>query len=216
MEYGEKAGFGGYDRVSHEQNYGKLFEESVLPSTKSITVADKYILTVVRSGVMVINIKRAKERILFDRFLDAMSQNAHVTQQALFPEPVEIGVENMLILEDNAAMLASLGFDIRPFGNDTVVVNGVPEGYSAQQGKAKELLFQVIDALKENTGGLQLTANLADKFAQIGARTAENISSPQQAQRLIDALFACANAEFTNSGRRTMTIINTDELDKKF
>ncbi len=217
-EFGAKSGFGGTGRVSQSQNYGKLFDDSVLPTAKSITVNDKYILTVVRSGVMAIHIRRAKERILFDRFLDALSQNGHVSQQALFPEPVEVGVENMLLLEENAALLESLGFDIRPFGNDTAVVNGVPEGYSAQQGKVKDLLFQVLDALKENTGSLKetMTANMAEKFARIGAMTAENLSSPTQAQRLIDALFACANAEFTNSGRRTMAIITNEELDKKF
>ncbi len=222
--FGDKYGFegahsyGSSSFVSREHNYGKLFEESVLPSTRALTVNDKYIITVVKSGLMAINIRRAKERILFDRFIGALSANEHVTQQALFPEPVEVGVENKLLLDENAELLSSLGFDIRSFGNDTVIVNGVPEGYSAQQGKAQELLYQVLDVLKDSSVSLKetLTATLAEKFARIGAATAEKITSPMQAQSLIDALFACANAEFTNSGRRTMAIISTEELDKKF
>lgn len=213
---GKPSDFGRY--VDHDPNYGKLFEEGTMTTMRSLTVGDKYILTSVKSGLMVINIRRAMERILFDRFLAALGADGHISQQGLFPEPVEVGVENKLIFDENAGMLASLGFDIRPFGNDTVVVNGVPEGYSAQQGKAQEMVFQVLDVLKEGTTSLRETMNatMAEKFARIGAQGAEKITSPMQAQRLIDTLFACSNAEYTNSGRRTMVILSTEELDKKF
>lgn len=224
VAYGEKAGFGGgyYGRtsefLSRDQDYGKLFEDHQQPAANAFCIGGKYAVTALRTGLMVINIHRAMERILFDRFLEALNRNEPVSQQALFPEPVEIGVENKLLLDENIALLNSLGFDIRAFGEDTVVVNGVPEGYSAQQGKVQELLGRVLEVLRENTGGLRetLTATLAEKFARIGAATAENVSSPVQAQRLIDSLFACNNAEYTNSGRRIMTLITNDEIDKRF
>ncbi len=141
------------------------------------------------------------ERILFDRFLDALNGHVAVSQQALFPEPVEIGVENKLLLDENSALLSSLGFDIRAFGDDTVVVNGVPDGFSAQQGKVLALMDSVLAVLKENSGGLKETLNVA---------------TPTQAQRLIDTLFACNNAEYTNSGKKIMTLISLDELEKRF
>lgn len=207
VAYGEKSGF-----------CGRLFEEHVTPSFKSFSLADKYIITGVRSGLVIINIHRAKERILFDRFLDALNGHVAVSQQALFPEPVEIGVENKLLLDENSALLSSLGFDIRAFGDDTVVVNGVPDGFSAQQGKVLALMDSVLAVLKENSGGLKETLNvaMAEKFARLGASSSEIISSPTQAQRLIDTLFACNNAEYTNSGKKIMTLISLDELEKRF
>jgi len=204
--------------VSKDEGYGKLFEDRTLPSTTSLILQGRYILTGVKSGLLVINIRRAKERILFERFLEALSKDAPAAQSSLFPEPVQVGVENRLLIEDNLPMLQSLGFDIRPFGNDTVVVNGVPEGYGSQHETIPVMVDNIIDALKSNTGSLSetMTATLAEKFARIGAATDEPMTSPIQAQRLIDTLFGCANAEFTNSGRRTMTIIPMDDIEKKF
>lgn len=211
----------GFDTVAFGDSHGfcgRLFDEHATPSFKSFNMDGRFVVTAVRSGLMVINVHRAKERILFDRFLEALNSNVGVSQQALFPEPVEIGVENKLLLDENSALLSSLGFDIRALGEDTVIVNGVPEGYSAQQGKVLALLDQVLGVLRESSGGLKetLTANLAEKFARIGASTAENISSPAQVQRLIDTLFACNNAEYTNSGKRIMTLISIEELEKRF
>ena len=125
---------------------------------------------------------------------------------------------NKLLLDENSALLSSLGFDIRAFGDDTVVVNGVPDGFSAQQGKVLALMDSVLAVLKENSGGLKETLNvaMAEKFARLGASSSEIISSPTQAQRLIDTLFACNNAEYTNSGKKIMTLISLDELEKRF
>ena len=63
-----------------------------------------------------VNISRAMERILYERFLDVLSKNSHVTQAALFPVTVQVGAENMCLFEEHAQMLSGLGFDITPFG----------------------------------------------------------------------------------------------------
>lgn len=204
--------------VSHDEGYGKLFEDKSMPSASAMVLQGKFVITPVKSGLLVVNIRRAKERILFERFLDALSREVPAAQNSLFPEPVQVGVENRLIFEDNLPMLQSLGFDIRPFGNDTIVVNAVPEGYGAQHDGIVAMVDNILDVLKTNTNTLAetMTATLADKFAKVGAATDEPVSSPAQAQRLIDTLFGCANAEFTNSGRRTMTIIPMADIEKKF
>lgn len=204
--------------LSGGEDYGKLFEDRSLPSASALMLGGKYVLTAVKSGIMLINVRRARERILFDRFLDALSRNSHVVQTAMFPEPVRVGVENVLLIEEHRSLLQSLGFDIRPLGDDTIVLNGVPEGYSCSQGGAPALVDFVIDAIRESAGTLEktMTATLAEKFARIGAAAGETLTSPAQAQRLIDSLFACSNAEFTSSGRRVMTIVPIEEIDKKF
>ncbi|MBO4918457.1 MAG: DNA mismatch repair endonuclease MutL [Bacteroidales bacterium] len=204
--------------VEKREDYGKLFESKVLPATQVLTVQDKYIVTVARSGLMVVNVRRAFERILFERFLGALSKGEHVSQSSLFPEQVRVGVENRLLFDENAALLKSLGFDIVPFGTDTVVVNGVPEGFSCEGGKAEAMVSDLMFILSEGHTSLSetLQSSLAEKFAILGASTAKVPSSPFEAQRLIDSLFACDNAELTSRGRRIISIIPVGEIDKKF
>ena len=178
----------------------------------------KYILTPAQSGLMVINAQRAMERIMYERFLKAMSRNEHVTQTALFPVSVHVGVENMCLFEEHSQLLASLGFDIAPFGTDTIVVNGVPEGYSAEAGKVQTMIGDLLLVLSEDHGALEemMAANMAAKFARLGSLSGDSVTNPTEAQRLIDQLFACENAEYTGNGRRIITIIPMDELDKRF
>ena len=158
------------------------------------------------------------ERIMYDRFLDALSKNAHVTQTALFPVTVQVGVENMCLFEEHSKMLAALGFDIAPFGVDTIVVNGVPEGYSAEAGKVHTVIGDLLLILAEDHNALpeMMMANMASKFARLGSLSADQITNPVEAQRLIDDLFACENPEYTSSGRRIVSIISIDDIDKRF
>ena len=204
--------------VTPHEDYGRLFESKVLPTTQVLTIRDKYLVTSARSGMMVVNIRRAFERILYEKFLRALSQGEHVSQSSLFPEQIQVGVETRLLFDENAEMLRSLGFDIVPFGNDTIVVNGVPDGFSCEGGKVQSMVADLELILSDDRSSLQETmqSSMAEKFAILGASTAKMPSSPFEAQHLIDSLFACGNAEFTSRGRRIVSILTVEDLDKKF
>ncbi len=204
--------------IEKRDDYGKLFEDRISPSKSVLVVQGKYIVTTGRSGLMVINISRAMERILYERFLNSMSRNEHVTQTALFPVTVQVGVENMYVFSEYSDLLAGLGFDIAPFGVDTVVVNGVPEGYSAEAGKVQSMIGDLLLILSEDYSALpeMMTANMASKFARLGALGCDSVTNPVEAQRLIDQLLACENAEYTSSGRRVISLVPIEEIDKKF
>jgi len=204
--------------VSRNEDYGRLFEEKSLPDTKALIIQGRYILAPVRSGVMAVNVRRAQERILFEKFLRALAGTEHVTQTSLFPEQVQVGVSNRLLFESNSAMLQSLGFDIVPFGNDTIVVNGVPEGYSCEPGKVDALVADLLLILADEGSSLRATmaSSTATKFAKLGAATAKPVTSPLEAQNLIDTLISCENAEFTAGGQRIISILSMDELDGRF
>ena len=205
--------------VGHSQDYGKLFEDRVSEISDILVVQDKYILTKSASGVLAVNIRRARERLLFDRFVKALSANGHVSQSTLFPVRVQVGVESRMLFDENAAMLASLGFDISPFGNDTVVVSGVPEGYSAEQGKVERMVADLALILSSGVKGAlkeTMAASMAEKFAFLGASGAAQAMSPLQAKRLVDSLLASDNPEFTSGGKRIISVIPLPELDKRF
>lgn len=208
--------FDGY--VHRSEDYGALFEQKSVAASKAIVIQGRYIVTPVASGLMMINIRRAWERILFERALKSLSGNGHVTQTALFPVQVQVGVQQRLLFDDNADMLSQLGFDITPFGNDTVVVGGVPEGYSCEPGKVQQLVFDLLLILSDGHSSLPelMAQNLAEKFATLGAINHEVPSSPVEAQQLIDTLFACDNAELTSGGRRIVSIMSAEDIDKRF
>ena len=211
-------GHGAEAYIQKRDDYGKLFEDKLSPGKAVLMVQGKYIVSTSRSGLMIINAPRAMERILYDRFTEALSKNAHLTQTALFPVTVQVGVENMCLFQEHAPMLASLGFDIAPFGPDTIVVNGVPEGYSAEAGKVHAMISDLLLVLSEDHSALpeMMISNMASRLAKLGALSSDPVTNPAEAQRLIDSLLACENPEYTSSGRRVIALVSVEDIEKKF
>ncbi|MBR5700010.1 MAG: DNA mismatch repair endonuclease MutL [Bacteroidales bacterium] len=205
-------------RPAEKEEYGKLFEGAAMPSGQLMILGGKYILSKSRSGLLVTNIRRARERVLFDRFLSVIAKNGHASQRALFPVQVNVGVENRLVFDAKADLLSSLGFDITPFGTDTVVVNAVPDGFSAEPGKVQTLVGDLILILSDETVSLpeRMESALAEKFAVLGASSSAPLDSTAEAQRLLDALMASQNPEYTSSGRKILHVIPLEEIDKHF
>lgn len=204
--------------VDKRDDYGKLFEDRMAAMPSLILIQKKYIATIVKSGMLLINIRRALERIMYERFLKALSGGEHVTQQALFPVQVPVGVENRLIFDEHSALLRSLGFDIAPFGNDTIVVNGMPEGFQVDQNSVEEAMAEVLIALSDNHTALpgMMESDMAEKFAKMAASEGKPIETVSAAKSLMDSLFACSNSEYTSNGRKIMTIMTIDDIEKRF
>ena len=198
--------------------YGRLFEEQQAIQARALVVKGRFIIAPSASGVMLVHIRRAWERILYEKTLKALSKNAPVTQTALFPVQVQVGSASRLLFDEHAAMLASVGFDITPFGTDTVVVNGVPEGYSCEPGKVQQMVQDILLILSDETSGVPevVRSGLAAKFATLGSVNAEPPKDAADAQRLIDTLFACENAELTASGKKITAVLSVEDLDKRF
>lgn len=199
--------------------YGRLFDDGPGLSPRTLVIQGRYILTPSASGLMVVNIRRAVERILYERTLKALSGTSqHVSQTTLFPLELNIGVDRRLVLDEHARLFSQIGFDIRPLGEDSIRVEGIPEGYGSSAGAVEDTVMELIAILMEEGGTLQEIMNqkLAERIASSGARSAENVGTPLQAQRLIDKLFECDNAEVTPAGLRTVGIISIEDIDKLF
>ena len=208
--------FGQY--VDKREDYGKLFEEKTLPVTQTIILGGKYIVAPARDGLMIVNVRRARERILYDRALAALTKNEHVTQANMFPVKVEVGAANRAIFDDKAELLARLGFDISPFGTDTVVVNGVPEGYSCEAGKIQTMVSDLLLILSDDSSSLPgvMEAAMAEKIALLGASGCDPLASPMEARHLLDTLLSSSNPELTGNGKRIMAIMTTTQVEKLF
>ncbi len=215
---GNHSGMGTSAFIDRRDDYGKLFEDKILPSRQILLFQGVYVIMPVISGLMFINVRKAYERILYEKFLGILSSGTHGTQVSLFPVTVNVGVGNMLLFTEHAEMLSSLGFDISPFGNDTIVVNGVPEGFSSEPGKVQAMVEDLLLALSDDSVSVSVNmySAMAERFAKLGALNSDPLRSQTEAQALIDSLFSCGNPEFTPSGRKVAMIISKDDIDKKF
>lgn len=204
--------------VDHREDYGKLFEDKALPVSQTLILGGRYIVTPSKDGMMVVNVRRARERVLYDRALAALTKGGHVTQTNMFPVKVQVGAANRMVFDSKAPLLSSLGFDISPFGTDTIVVNGVPEGFSGQPGKVETMVQDLLLILADDSVSLPgvMESAMAEKIALLGASSCDPLSSPMEARALMDSLLSSANPELTISGKKTMTVLTMAQIDKLF
>jgi len=176
----------------------------------------KYILTAVKSGLMIIDIRRARRRILYERFLENLTNHLPEAQQEIFPQTVELAPVDYTLLESVLPELTQTGYDIRPFGNNTVVVNGKPP--AAPRMNAKELLDELLHRLHENANDLktQRQEKLAAALAAAAAGCSAEPLNTFEAQALVDTLFACKEPTLSPEGRPTLQLLTNEELDKRF
>jgi DNA mismatch repair protein MutL len=177
---------------------------------------NKYILTGVKSGLMVIDQHRAHERILFERYLRSLAHNQAVAQQTLFPVTIELSPSDYLIVKEFAEDLQLLGFDIRDFGGNTVAMNGCPA--DIQNPNQKELLETFLEEYKSKETDIKIKARekMIRALASVSAIPYGRTLSDAEMQALVDELFACENPNYSPSGFPVMSIISLEELEKKF
>jgi len=94
----------------------------------------------------------------------------------------------------------------------------VPEGFSLDEGRIETLMADILLALNDNHQNIAgiMESGIAEKFARIGSERGPAMTSPVEAQRLIDNLFSSSNSEFTSKGNRIMNILSLDEIEKRF
>ena len=183
---------------------------------KNLQIRNKYILSPVKSGVMLIDQRRAHERILYERMLKALEENQPLAQQSLFPESIRLNAADYQVCLEMMAPMEQLGFDIRDFGNNSIVVHGFPAEMKLTD--ASETIELMIEQYK-TMQGLDDT-----QYAERVSRAAAKASAVQygkqlneiEMQELIDQLFACANPNHTPSGSLIARIMDLQELDAHF
>ena len=179
-------------------------------------VHNRFILSQIKSGFMLINQQAAHERILYERFLQQLQNHSGVSQQSLFPQSVTLNSSDFELLKELLPDIRALGFDIREFGKNTVVVEGVP----ADLGNAAEgeILEQLIEGYKNNQSILKLDKrdSLARSLARNAATKAGVKMSLEEMNLLIDQLFACQMPNLALNGKLVITTFTVDELLERF
>ena len=131
---------------------------------------------------------------------------------------MHVGVGEALVFREHAEMLRTLGFDITVSGEDTVSVGGVPEGYSCEPGKVEQLIADLQLVLSDGGDALKevMRQKTAAKFAMLAAANFQIPQTLSSIRQLLDTLFASDNAEFTPNGKRIISVLALDEIEKRF
>jgi DNA mismatch repair protein MutL len=179
-------------------------------------IKGRYILTPVKSGMMIIDQSKAHQRILFEYYLSALEHHSGIVQQELFPQIIELNPSDYALLFGISDELHNIGWDIRPNGEHTAAIHGSPASLSNQN--FKEVLEGMIQELKNGEAELQDT--IRTKIARSMA-IASAIKSGQQMnafemQDMFDKLFACTSPNVSPSGKPTLFILGLDELENRF
>ncbi|QQS52518.1 MAG: DNA mismatch repair endonuclease MutL [Bacteroidota bacterium] len=192
--------------------------ESSLPELKEthqyLQVKNRFILTPVKSGLMLIDQKRAHERILFEKFLRNMAHNKAVCQRLLYPEKINLNHEDYLLMLDILEELHAIGFELGDLGSNTLAVSGIPE--TAGSHSATELLEQLLEEYKQSQNKLSgnQKERIAVSLAQASAISTDRPLKLLEMQTLVDELFACENPNYSPGGKKTMSIVSLGELEK--
>ena len=175
----------------------------------------KYLLTPVKSGVMVIDIRRARQRIYYEQYIRLLANHQHEAQQQIFAETITLKPEDYLLLEGIFDDLHLLGYDISAFGSNTIVINGLPANLLPLD--VHEWIEELLAELHESSPRLKEKRQntLAATLAKTAAGYASETLNSEEAQALIDTLFACENPAICPSGKPVTHIISLEELDKK-
>ena len=195
----------------------KIFQrDSNVKSQGFFQLKNKYILTPVRSGLMVIDQRKAHERILFEKFRNSVQNNQGVAQQTLFPQTIEFNASDYTLLQVIIEDVRALGFDIREFGKKTFVINGTPA--DIQSGDPKELIENLLENYKVNQVDVKVKVreNLAKALAKASAVNYGKTLSSEEMSAIIDQLFACETPNYTPDGKTIVSVLETQELDKRF
>lgn len=202
--------------IQFEGNYGALFEkEQEIKENALLQIQGKYIITPAKSGIMVVNIQRARERIFYERYLEALENETPITQQTLFPKSIPLTQDEYILIINNLEQCNRLGFDIRDFGDNTIIVYGLPDGFSTDESALPAIIDDLMASLKEDEFIDDYKHKSAEDLAKSAARCAGEKLNQTTAQQLLEELFACRQADMTADGRKTMTIITIEELDRK-
>ena len=201
------------------EGWEKLFDpvtNASVSTNRNLQLKNKYILSPVKSGLMVIDQKRAHERILYERMLEAQENRQPLSQQTLFPETIQLNVVDYQVCLEMIGDLEELGFDIRDFGNNSVVVHGFPSEMSSTSAGNK--LEMMIEQYKSLQGEINLGEH--ERIARAASRASAIDYGKQfsdlEMQELIDQLFACSNPNYSPSGKLVVKIIDLEELDNHF
>lgn len=182
--------------------------------SRSIQINGRYILTPIKSGMMVIDQKRAHQRVLYEEYLHKLKSQKVFSQKSLFPISIDLQPHEFAVITELFPQLQVLGFDIEVFGKSSIIINGTPSNLESSD------MVEMIQSFLHDFDNEKQLNDPNEKIAKSMAK-AVSINYGQQLtheemSELTDSLFACKSPNYAPDGKKAVVIWSQDEIAKKF
>ncbi|MDR2886389.1 MAG: DNA mismatch repair endonuclease MutL [Bacteroidales bacterium] len=182
---------------------------------KMFQVKGRYIACPVMSGIMLIDQKRAHERVLYEKYMNSSDRGQFVSQTEMFPVTVEMNPSELMVVKEIEPELSVLGFRMEYAENSTVVLTGRPADEITDPA---EVLKRLAEEYKSS--GADAVCNtqerIAATMASVSAIQYGKSRSQQEMENLFDALFTCREPNYSAKGKPVITIMKIEEIDSRF
>jgi DNA mismatch repair protein MutL len=201
-----------------EEVTGKLFDDETVETNTNATyqIHKKYIVSAIKSGMLVIDQGRAHQRILYEQFLTNITVQKASSQQLLFPLELYFSTDEMQLLKELEPTLENTGFVFDAFKTDAVQISGLP--IAMAESEVSIVLEELISNLKNEIpeSSFSQSDSIAKSMAKsLAVKTGTYLSEKEQ-ENLVNSLFACKEPNVSPFQKPTFITITVDDLDKKF
>lgn len=215
-------GLNDQDSVEREADIFESESETEINTSQSILAEKspahyqykgKYVMTAVKSGLMIIDQHRAHVRVLYERYLEQIQQQTSHSQKVLFPEVLQFPVSDEVILEKLLPEMSKMGFELDNLGGGSYAVNAIPTGLDGVN--PLHLVQDMVFSAKEK--GVKALDEVHQSLALTLARNAAipqgQVLSNEEMETLVNNLFACSNVNYTPDGKNVLCILKQQEIE---
>jgi len=205
-----------YTALEKENDNPEQFEKIRESQRKFFQIKNKYIVCPVKSGLMLIDQKRAHERILYERFLECLSNNRAISQVDMFPVTAELNPADYIIIKEIEKELEILGFNIQHSGKNKITINGRPSDSGSSD--PLELLEILLEDYKNTQSEPSTGAREKVAAGMAGASAIQygKVLTQGEMEDLFDTLFACQAPNYSPKGKPVISILTLEDIDKRF
>lgn len=199
--------------VMHQEPNAK---QTDLSERNTFQLHQRFIISPIKNGILMIDQQAAHERVLFERFYESLHNTASTSQQSLFPQSVHMNASDFELTKMLLPDLQQVGFDIQEFGKNAFVIHGVPAEINASN--EEQILMGLLESYKLQSGiqKFEQKEQLARSLAKQSAIKSGKNLSQEEMNHLIDELFACELPNTGINGKATFVRISIEELASYF
>ena len=194
-----------------EINQNHLIEPTSIETVKEFLVKDRLVLTPSKSGFMLIDRKRAQERITYDELMEQFVNSPIHSQQLLFPYDFELSKNEKIVWESNRSLLERFGFQYEVHSNQ-LILNGVP---SCVQDDS---IHACVDSINETIGYKEVDKGEIAHFVVLSIAKSVSLAALKnkiEPSYLIERLFQCQDHQYSPTGKRILNTLTLEELKSK-
>ncbi len=199
-----------------EKQVSLFNQETEYPANKTIQIQKKYLLSSIKSGIVLIHQSLAHQRILYEEFLESKNLKEVHSQQLLFPITLPFSSDDIEIIYTLKSDLESVGFDFGEFTKESVTIKGTP--LSVIESKISEILEELLENINLDIPDAKFNPieSMAMSFSKSLAIKTGDLLSQKEQENLVNRLFSCKDPSISPSGKATFKTMTLNEIDQSF